>query len=373
MIVAISILIATAIPILSLWLIHSLDKFKTGEFKFVLFSAGAGLLAYQAAAWINPIPRNMGWVDYNQMVRFVAPVVEEILKALLLLFLVRRPKFNYFVDGAIYGFTTGIGFAVIENIEYILANPNMALMTAITRVISTNLMHAASCATVGIVLGWARFQKPAPRWLYSFGGIMLAIMLHMGYNNLVTRVTGLVVLIYAVIIGGGAAVLIAFMIRRGLKQEGGWIQETLGLADRVEHTEVAAVQNIGKIDKVLARLEVILGSEVAKKISELVYLQARLGIWRKQAEMMADEKMRASLVAQIEQARIDMEKIRRSIGSYGMMYLRYTHLEETVSVYGMLEARIQEQAAQPRGPGMGVFDRLKGVVPSAKNDGKSEE
>ena len=373
MILALAFVIATAIPVLSLWGIHSLDKYKTGEFKFVILSAAAGVLAYGMAVLVNPIPRSLGWLDTNQMVRFVAPVTEEILKALVLLFLVRRPKFNYFVDGAIYGFATGVGFAVAENYEYMLVHLDTAFSVAITRVISTNLMHAAACATVGIVLGWARFQKPAPRWLYSLGGLLLAILFHTGYNNLVTRVSGLVVLLYAVIVGGSAAGLIAFMIRRGLKEEQGWIQEMLGEADRVEAEEVNAVQNIDKVNKVLARLETMLGSQAAKKIEELVRIQARLGILRKSAEKMSDEKMRAGILAEIEEARKTMEQIRRSVGPYAMVYLRYTHLEEVFSIYDLLGARILEQAGQSRGPGMGVFDRLKGVVTSAQADDKSEE
>jgi RsiW-degrading membrane proteinase PrsW (M82 family) len=366
-------LIAISIPALSLFGIYSLDKYKTGEFLFVLISMAAGIVAYLAAAQINPLPRNLGWLDYDQMVRYLAPVVEEILKAVVILFLVRRPKFHYFVDGAIYGFATGIGFAIVENIEYINGNSGAALSVAITRVISTNLMHAAACATVGIVLGWARFQKTAPRLAYTVGGILLAILLHMGYNNLVTRVTGMVVLLYAVVIGGGAAGLIVFMIRRGLKHEGAWIQDYLGDTDRVERQEVAAVQKIDKVDKVLERVATMLGAEVAKNIKSLLFIQAHLGILRGQAEAMADEKMRANILNQIEEERQEMNKVRKSIGSYGMMYLRYTHLEEMPSIYNILETRLREQATQPRGPGMGVFDRLKGVVTSAQDDKKSEE
>jgi RsiW-degrading membrane proteinase PrsW (M82 family) len=370
----VALLIATVIPILALVGIYSLDLYRTGEFRFVLACAAAGMLSYGAAALINPTPLHLGWIDYNQMVRFLAPVVEESLKALILLVLVGRPKFTYFVDGAIYGFATGIGFAICENYEYIFGHAGAAMAVAIDRVISTNLMHAAACAMVGIVLGWARFQKPARRAVLSVGGILLAILLHMGYNNMVTRSTSGWLLLYAVLVGGGAAGLIALMMGRGLKQERSWIQEMLGVTDRVEPQEVAAVQNLARVDDVLKRLAATFGSAAATKIEKLLYTQAHLGILRKTAEKMSDDKMRAGIQAEIEQLHQEMEQARHAIGSYAMVYLRYTHLEEMFSVYALLEARLQDQAGEKRAPGMGVFDRLKQhVVTSSRDPGKPEE
>jgi RsiW-degrading membrane proteinase PrsW (M82 family) len=365
-------LIAAAIPALALWGIYKLDKYKTGEFLIVLLSTGAGLAAYAAAAFINPLPRRLGWIDYNQMVRFLAPVVEESLKAIILFFLVRRPKFKYFVDGAVYGFAVGIGFAIVENLEYIFGHPSAAMAVATNRVISTNLMHAAACATVGIVMGWARFKKPFPRITFSLLGILLAMALHMGFNNLVTRVTSGWLLIYAVVVGAGAAGLIALMIRRGLKEEQAWIQETLGVTDRVEQQEVAAVQNLGSIDDVIKRLSATFGAESAARIKKLLITQAHLGMQRKTLEKMYDEGLRRGIQTEIDRLHAEMDQLRHEIGSYAMVYLRYTHLEEVFSVYTLLQNRLEELAAQPRPAGMGVFDRLKEhVVTSEQEAGKT--
>ncbi len=372
--IAIALFIATLIPLAVLYGIYSLDLYKTGEFKLVLISFAAGGLAYGAAAVINPTPLRLGWINYNQMVQFLAPVIEEILKALILLILVRRPKFTYFVDGAVYGFATGIGFAICENYEYIFGHPAAAISVAVTRVISTNLMHAAACSTVGIVLGWARFRKPLPRTAFSLGGILLAILLHTGFNNLVTRVTSGWILAYAVIVGGGATGLIMLMIRRGLKEEQSWIREKLGVTDRVERQEVAAVENLARVDDVLKRLAVTFGSHTADKIEKLLYTQARLGILRKTVEKMTDAGMRLGIQAEIDELSGEMEHARRTIGSFAMAYLRYTHLEEMFSIYDLLGTRLQEGAAQARPPGMGVFDRLKQQMgPAPKDPGSSEK
>jgi RsiW-degrading membrane proteinase PrsW (M82 family) len=360
--ILVALIIAIAIPIGVMIFIYKLDFYKTGQFIVMLICFGTGGLAYGVAAIINPFTMNSGLVNYNGMVQFVAPVVEEILKGLAIWVLVRRPKFNYFVDGAIYGFTAGMGFAVLENIEYVMGNPNAALAVAINRVISTNLMHAAATATIGIVLGLARFKKTAPRILISLGGLGIAMLLHMGFNNLVTRVTSGWLLLYAIIIGAGAVALIVVLIRRGLNEEKNWIGETLNDDLRVERQEATAVQNLDSVDKVIAHLAEMLGDDKAEQIRKLLYIQARLGIKSKSAEKMKDVKLRAAILTEVNTLKKEMEAARKKIGSYAMVYLRTTNLEESFSWQTILSKRIEAQAQQAPGAGPNLFDRLQGRI-----------
>ncbi len=364
--ILVALLIAIAIPICVMIFIYKLDFYKTGQFVIMLICFGAGGLAYGIAVPINRLSMNSGLATYNQMIQFVAPVAEEILKGLAIWVLVRRPKFNYFVDGAIYGFTAGIGFAVLENVEYVLGHPGAALAVAINRVISTNLMHAAATATLGIVLGFARFRKTTPRILISLGGLVIAMILHMGFNILTVVVTSGWLLLYAIIIGAGASALIVVLIRRGLDEEKTWIGETLNQEMRVERQEAAAVQNLDSVDKVIAHLAERLGNDKAEQIRKLLYIQARLGIKTKSAEKMQDEKLRAAILAEVDTLKKEMEAARKQIGSYAMMYLRATHLEESFSWQDILAQRIGEQM-QASGPSL--HDRLKERL--ASSDKKS--
>jgi hypothetical protein len=298
----------------------------------------------------------------DQLIRFIAPIVEEILKGLILLYLVRRKNFTYFIDGAIYGFAAGIAFAIVENFQYILGDSYSAMSMAINRVISTNLMHAAATAILGILLGVARFEKPIKQIGISLVGLLVAVLLHMGFNNLVTRVSSGLLLVYAVFIGGGAAAFIAFMIKRGLAVEKKWIGQTLGIPDRIEKGEVIAVQNIDKVDEILTRLDEKLGPETGDKIKKLLLVQAKLGIQRKSVERMEDEKMRLAIQAQVESLGKEMEILRREIGSYAMVYVRATHLEELFSWQTALAARLEQIAQQPKSSGPSLYDRLGGKL-----------
>src|SRR5512142_1235110 len=100
----IALVIATAIPLIVLYIIYTLDLYKTGAFRSVLLCFAWGGAAFAGAYFTNRTIYLNHLASSDNIVMFVAPVVEEILKALILVYLVRRPNFTYFVDGAIYGF-----------------------------------------------------------------------------------------------------------------------------------------------------------------------------------------------------------------------------------------------------------------------------
>lgn len=303
----IALLIATIVPLIFLYVIYKLDLYGTGSFRIVLVCFAWGMVAFALAYFINRGFLSAGLITLDTLRQYFAPVAEEILKALILIYLVRRPNFTYFVDGAIYGFSIGIGFAIVENYSYVLGNATSMLGVAIGRVLSTNLMHASASALIGIAVGYARFQR-SWRFLFSLlAGLLLALALHVGFNNLVTRVSSGWLLLYAAVVGFGSAGIIALAIKRGLAEERTWIEETLGEADRVTKGEAAVVHRIADMREILAPLAKRFGPEKASQIERFLMLQARLGILRKTLEKLQDEKMLRAVEAQMSDLRREMD------------------------------------------------------------------
>jgi RsiW-degrading membrane proteinase PrsW (M82 family) len=150
----IALAIATVVPAVFLIFLYGRDFYGTGSFRTVLLCFAWGMVAFGLAYGISDIIFSNDLLTRNQWVQLVAPITEEILKALILIYLVRRPNFTYFVDGAVYGFAAGIGFAVVENWSYVLGFGGAGLGVAVGRVLSTNLVHATASALVGIALGY---------------------------------------------------------------------------------------------------------------------------------------------------------------------------------------------------------------------------
>ncbi len=181
--------VATLIPFGYLYWISQRDFFETRKVRLIQISFVWGLVAYGLAYLIQSNIIQQGILTGDQVVRYSAPILEELLKGAILLYLIRRADFTYFVDGAIYGFTVGIGFAIIENFEYIINNPSAAIALALMRVLSTNLIHATASGSIGIALGLARFERSGSmrRIGYLLLSILVAVGIHMGFNNLVSN------------------------------------------------------------------------------------------------------------------------------------------------------------------------------------------
>ena len=114
MVTLIALLVAFIIPLVYLYYgIYKRDFFQTGNTRLMIVCFLWGAFAYLLAAKINSTLLSNGAISVDNLVRYSAPILEEILKGALLLYLIRRADFTYFVVGAIYGFTIGIGFAVL--------------------------------------------------------------------------------------------------------------------------------------------------------------------------------------------------------------------------------------------------------------------
>ena len=357
----ISFAIATAVPLLLLYVVWSLDLYGQGAFPTIVLCFGWGLVAFALALGISQVfvYDNLYLITSDTWVRFVAPISEEILKAAILIYLVRRPRFTYFVDGAIYGFAVGMGFAVIENYSYILSFGGDALGVAISRVISTNLIHASASALVGIQLGFSRFARVRGRIIYLLSGLTAAMLLHVGYNNMVTgTLFGMSsVLLYAAGTGLLASVFIGFMIIRGLKEQREWIEEKLGSADRVTGNEARVVHNLDDAYELLEPIRDQFGEDKARAVERFLKLQAQLGIKRKTLDKLQDDRLRKDVEEDMDRIRVEMDEARRDVGTYVMLVVRNIFPEEDgESVWsGLATATESTEKAKA---GTGLWDTL---------------
>jgi RsiW-degrading membrane proteinase PrsW (M82 family) len=357
-------ILAFTTPFVFLAIIYKLDFYQTGQFRSVLLSLAWGLVAYLLAVVTNRSLVDAGIADWDGIVRYGAPVLEEILKGLFLLYLVRRPQFTYSVDGAIYGFAAGIGFAVIENYEYVTGDPTIALAISFQRVFSTNLIHASSSAMIGIALGMFRLEVSRSRWLMLTTGVLLAIGQHMIFNNMITNGTFLIVAIGAGLLG---AIFIYVAMRRGRKQAQSWIKEKLGMEDGVTSGEAAFVNRLDNLDEILKPIADRFGAEKATLVEEFLFIQARLGIKRKSLDSL-DEKLSRSVEAEMVGMRADMDSIRREVGTYVMIFVRGTYTEDVISVWNQIQAKIQARSDANNGQkGGGLWTSLDNRVEQSLN------
>ena len=137
--------------------------------------------------------------------RYVAPPVEEVLKALPVIYVITRRRIGFMVDAAIAGFAVGAGFALVENIYYLHELGDPSLLVWIVRGFGTAVMHGGTTAVFAVLSkGLADRREPAAAWVFV-PGFLLAAGVHSGFNHfilppLVHTVAQLIVLPILVIV-----------------------------------------------------------------------------------------------------------------------------------------------------------------------------
>ena len=180
-------LLAVAVSILPVFLLLLalvlIDSYKLVALRAVLWSVGAGVAAAALAYLVNLRLGPALGLTPAQYSLYVAPVVEESLKAAGILYLFARNRVGFVVDAAIHGFGMGTGFAFLENLYYLQVTPDATVWTWIVRGFGTAIMHGGATAIVAMVSKtlYDRAGRPGP-WLL-LPGLAVAAVLHSLYNH----------------------------------------------------------------------------------------------------------------------------------------------------------------------------------------------
>jgi RsiW-degrading membrane proteinase PrsW (M82 family) len=256
---------------------------------------GAYLLGAAPGRWFNVV--------------VVAPIVEEICKGLVLIYLLHRHRheFDGMVDGLLYGALVGIGFSMTENVLYYLAAPPEHLdATIFARGLVFGMNHAVFSACFGFGLGMARDSNDPVRWrIAPTLGLLAAIALHMAHNGLATNAKGL-----AIPLGIAAALLWFYLVARARRREAQWIRA--GLAAELD-AGVLTAKEIGEICSEKHRAKSLWTIVTSERKPGPAHHQRRfhaaateLAFARRKAELDPGDKRYRRRIAKFRQQMIDL-------------------------------------------------------------------
>ena len=153
-----------------------LDSYKLVRLRWVVMAVVGGMAIAGIAYFINGAL--LEHVDFHFYTRYVSPFIEEALKALVIVVLIRSHRIGFLVDAAIFGFAVGAGFAVIENLDYLSMAPHSGVGTWFVRGFGTAIMHGGATA-IFAVASVALLERP-----YAYlPGFALAVVLHSAFNH----------------------------------------------------------------------------------------------------------------------------------------------------------------------------------------------
>lgn len=186
--------------LLWLWFWLREDKKRPEPRGLIMLSFVAGMIA---VLFVLPFQKFADTYFTGIVVIVLWAAVEEIFKYGGAYFSALKKKaMDEPIDAVIYMITVALGFAALENALFML-NPLMngdiasTIVNGNLRFLGATLLHTLSSATIGIMIALSFYKSKWMRKLYTFFGIILAIVLHTLFN-------------FFIIEGGGNKMFIVF-------------------------------------------------------------------------------------------------------------------------------------------------------------------
>ena len=150
-----------------------------------------------------------------------APLVEEVTKALAIVWAARRKNIDGIMDGLVYAGWVALGFAVVEDVSYffLASEDDLLLETFVGRVLLTPFAHPLFTAWTGLAIGIA-IRSRRPLWT-AWWGLALAVVTHAAWNGALTLAeedgSGAIIMIVAALVFAAlfiATIIAVIMLRR---------------------------------------------------------------------------------------------------------------------------------------------------------------
>jgi len=306
------------LPVLSfLAVLVWLDSYKLVGIRRVLGVIAAGCAAAGLSYLVDSALLDALQVDFLTFARYVSPLPEESLKALVIVLLFRLHRVGFLVDAAIYGFAAGAGFALAENLFFLRVMADPAYGVWIVRGFGTAIMHGGATAMFAVA-GRALMSRRKDLGVVALlPGLLIAYVTHSLFNHfffspLMTTV--------------GVLVLLPLTLAAVFRQSEKAVEEWLDIGFDAD-TELLELINSGRFSEspvgryLLSLTERFDGPVVADLLCYL-RLHVELALRAKGLLMMRESGFRNTPGTETRAKLQEMKYLEDSIGMTGVLAIR---------------------------------------------------
>jgi RsiW-degrading membrane proteinase PrsW (M82 family) len=331
-------LIAFLPVIILVIVLYRLDSHRLLGTRFIGLAFLAGSAATFACWWVNGYLLEVTGVDFQYFTRYLAPVVEESMKAAIVVYLFRSNRIGFLIDAGIIGFAIGAGFSLAENIYYLSHASDAHYGVWIVRGFGTAIMHGGATALFAIVaeVMTERHSKMNP--LYYVPGLIVAILLHSVFNHFpVSPVLSAVFTLLTL----PTILFLLFerneaTIHRFLETD---FEAHRGLLDQIRHGTYSG----SEAGRFLRDMKEKLAAPVAQEMIDYFCLHTELILSAERILLAREQAIDVEIGAEIQEKLQRMHALESHIGRAGMHALR-KHLQ--FSAKDMWEIHLLEQEAR---------------------------
>ena len=333
-------LTAALAPVLCLLaLLIVMDSFKLVAIRFVLQAIVGGMAAAGIALYINTHLIDALSVPIALVTRGIAPVVEEVLKALFVVYAIRFRRVGFPVDAAIVGFAVGTGFALIENAYYLLALPSAGVPLWLVRGFGAAVLHGATTGIAAISAQSLASLRGSQGLRVFVPGLLAAIALHALYNQFVLPPVVATLILIAVL-----PPLVMMTFERSERATRDWMGAGLDLD--VELLRLVLSEDFGRtrLGAYLEQLRSRFPGPVVADMFCLMRLELELGIRAKGMLMAREAGLDVPMDEELTAGLAEVRYLQRTIGPTGLMALAPLHVSSDRDAWQKFLLREQRRA-----------------------------
>jgi len=206
-------------PLIYLELVWRKDKYEPEPLYYVMFVVALGIVIGIPVLFTELVFSLNSFIDTV----LTAPIVEEFFKGLAIYVMSKRKEFNDAMDGIVYGFGVGMGFAIAENFGYIIYVYKIDPLYSFLRVFLFCIGHGVYTSLLGYVLGKQKSTINKTTLTIFISGLFLPVISHAMYNLLPflakNSLEALITIILYIII---LLLILSRLIKNSLKMEKKW-------------------------------------------------------------------------------------------------------------------------------------------------------
>ena len=294
-----------------------MDSYKLVSLKTVLWVIAAGALMLVPAYFINGALLDWLQIDFGSFTRYVSPLSEEALKALVIIALLYMNRIGFLVDGAIMGFAVGAGFAFGENLYYLQSLGEAHVAVWIVRGFGTAIMHGGATAIFAIMTQalTERHMKINP--LRYVPGFIAAISIHSLFNHFVLppmQMTLLILLVFPPVL--------FFVFQKSAGHLHEWLELDFDADTQLLQQIKSGDFANSKIGRFLQDLREKFAGPVVVDMLCYLRLYTELAIRAKGVLMMRENGLDTPVGERTHEKFAEMEYLESSIGKTGVLAMR---------------------------------------------------
>lgn len=291
-----------------------LDSYKLIAFQNIILAILAGCISAIISMLINGRLIGMLSMDVVSFSRFIAPVIEEIIKSIYIVYLVRRRRIGFMVDAAIYGFAVGAGFGFVENFYYLYALDSSHILLWMVRGFGTAVMHGGTMIIFGIITRNLVDRHNSNSIIYFIPGLIFSISIHIFFNLFILSPVMSTVLILIIL-----PLLVMAVFYYSEVAVRNWLEIGLDTDVALLKTIMAGGISETKVGRYLETLKQGYPGKVVGDLLCYLRLYLELAIRAKGILMMRNSGFKVVYDTEIESRLNELKYLEKSVGKTGLL------------------------------------------------------